>query len=209
MRRLRGWVAGAFIMLASAISCAEGSFEENASESASNQAALLGGSEPVGLSIFFRNGSARSIDLIGNAPRYLQELDISEQVVTVADEGIDPLFTAPSTASLDWTGVELVEEQWIPGLDGTFTRERYYRNAQWMERPSRFIVASYDASGHRVGPELKFVAGHDNRWGFLDDGFVRRFNARQLAVGCPAPGNCAGATYIAEALVQVRNTSRP
>jgi predicted CXXCH cytochrome family protein len=37
-----------------------------------------------------------------------------------------------------------------------------------------------------------------------DDGFVRRFNARQTAFGCPAQGDCTGATFVAQGLVQLR-----
>ncbi len=165
--------------------------------------------EPVGLSLFFQNGTAQPIALVGDSARYLQEIDISEQVVTATDEGIDPLLVAPQTADWDWRGAQLVEEEYVPSLDGTFTRERYYRGAKWMERPVRFTLTAHDADGKRIGHKLRFDAGTDDKWRRADDGFVRRLSARQLALGCSAPGDCTGATYVAEVLVQARSAVHP
>ena len=164
---------------------------------------------PVGLSLFFQNGVAQPIELVGNEARYLQEVDISEQVVTATDEGIDPLLTAEATKDWNWQGVHFVEEQYIPSLDGTFTRERYFRGAKWMEKSGHFVVSAYDDQGKRVGHKLIFQTGKDDKWSRADDGFIRRFDARQLALGCAAPGDCSGATFIAEALVQVRSATHP
>ena len=165
-------------------------------------------STPVGLSLFFQNGNAETLRLTSGPRRYIQELDIVERVVGEEDQGIEPLFSAPSTQSLDWSGISLVEEQWIPGLDGTFTRERYYRGAKWMEAKSSFILIPRDHRGRRAGTIHRFKVGSDNRWRASDDAFVRRFNARQVATGCAAVNDCSGATYIAEALIQARNATR-
>jgi hypothetical protein len=171
--------------------------------------ALLHHHEPVGLSLIFQNGSAETLRLTKGPRRYIQELDIIERVASAADEGIDPLINGTAAATLDWSGVGLVEEQWIPSLDGTFTRERYYRGAKWMEAKSSFVLTPRDHRGRRVGPPLRLDVGTDNRWRTNDDAFVRRFNARQRAVGCPAVNDCSGASYIAEALIQARNATRP
>lgn len=170
--------------------------------------ALHVGGDPVGLSLFFRDGTHEPLRLTKGHPRYLQEVDIVERVQTTEDLGIEPLFTAPATQSLDWTGVTLVEEQWIPSLDGTFTRERYYRNAKWMERKSSFTLVPRDAQGHTVGSPLHFAVGRDNAWRPSNDAFVRRFSARQLALGCTQVNDCSGAAYVAETLVQARDATR-
>ena len=169
--------------------------------------ALHGRAEPVGLSVLIENGAAPVLRLTKGPRRYLQELDLVERVVGSVDQGIEPLFTAPSTSGLDWSGVTLAEEQWIPGLDGTFTRERYYRNAQWMERRSSFVLTQRDEHGRRVGERLHLNVGSDDRARRSDDTFVRRFSARQRALGCVQVGDCSGATYIAEALIQARDAT--
>jgi len=168
------------------------------------------GTSPVGLSFFFQNGVARPIAFRGNPARFLQEIDISESVVTTTDQGIQPLIDDSAVSGMDWRGVTQVEEIWIPGLDGTFTRERYYRNARWMENPGTFTVHALDAQGQELGPTLVAHAGRDDRRSPQDDDWTRRFNARQLTPGCPAIGNCSGATsFTAEALIQLRDALHP
>lgn len=172
------------------------------------ETALHGRSDAVGLSLLLENGATQTLRLTKGPRRYLQELDIVERITGTTDEGIDPLFSSPSTSSLDWTGVTLVGEQWIPGLDGTFTRERYYRDAKWMERRSRFVLTPRDSHGRRVGNRLHFDVGSDDEARRADDAFVRRFSARQRALGCPQVNDCAGATYVAETLIQARDATR-
>jgi hypothetical protein len=164
---------------------------------------------PIGLSLFFSNGQAAPLEQVGSAPRFLQEIDIVESVTSTDDRGIAPLIESGTASGLDWRGVEQVEEVWVPSLTGTFTRERYFRNARWMEVPSRFTVVALDGRGRRIGAPLVAHAGSDDRWRPGDDGFVRRFVARQLAVGCPSVGNCEGAVFIAEALIQFRDALHP
>ncbi|HEY8945349.1 MAG TPA: hypothetical protein VIM73_13855 [Polyangiaceae bacterium] len=168
------------------------------------------GDGPVGLSFFFRNGAANPIVFRGNPARFLQEIDISESVVTTTDQGIQPLITSSAVSGMDWRGVTQVEEIWLPAFDGTFTRERYYRNARWMENEGNFTVHALDAQGHQVGPALVAHAGRDDRRSAQDDDWTRRFNARQLTSGCSAIGNCTGATsFTAEALIQLRDALHP
>jgi predicted CXXCH cytochrome family protein len=181
----------------------------NADESVAKVDQAVHEAEPVGLSLFFENGQAAPLKLLGAAPRFLQEIDITESVASATDEGIRPLITNSGASSLDWRGVEQVEEIWVPSLDGTFTREHYYRNARWMENSGTFTVVALDARGQQVGSELVAHAGTDDRRKPQDDGFSRRFSARQLAVGCPSVGNCAGATFTSEALIQFRDALHP
>jgi hypothetical protein len=149
------------------------------------------------------------VHLVGGAPRFLQELDIVEAVPLATDSGIQPLIDGGVTSSLNWHGVAQVEEIWVPGLDGTFTRERYFREATWMEVPSTFTVVPVDAQGHSVGQSLVAHAGSDDVRKTSDDDFVRRFVARQVATHCPSVGDCTGATFRAEALIQLRDALDP
>src|SRR4051812_17520183 len=113
--------------------------------------AVVGASAPIGLSLFFQNGVATPLKFLGNPPRFLQEIDITESVPSATDQGIEPLITSSAARALDWRGVEQVEEIWVPALDGTFSRERYFRNARWMEEKSSFKVVALDAHGHPIG----------------------------------------------------------
>jgi len=65
--------------------------------------------EPVGLSLLFQNGAMAPLTLVGAAPRYLREIDLVATVPTASDQGIQPLIDGSELASLDWTGVEMVE----------------------------------------------------------------------------------------------------
>jgi hypothetical protein len=161
--------------------------------------------EPVGLSLLFQNGVSPPVALVGDAPRYLQEIDIVATVLTQGDQGIEPLIENSELASLDWSGVEMVEEDWRLGGDGTFIRQRFYRNAKWMEKPSLFQVVPTDNHGNAVGLPLIAHAGKDDRLNSSDDGFVRRFGVRQVAFGCASQSDCSGATFMVQGLVQLRD----
>lgn len=77
-----------------------------------HQARLAGSArvEPVGLSLFFRDGAAAPITLVGDAPRYLQEIDIVATVPTQGDQGIEPLIQNIELASLDWLGARTARQ---------------------------------------------------------------------------------------------------
>lgn len=161
--------------------------------------------DSIGLSLFFQNGKVAPLTLVGDAPRYLQEIDIVATVETPTDRGIEPIIENSDLSALDWRGITMVEEDWRAAGDGTFIRQRFYRNAKWMEKPGLFQVAPTDESGTVVGQTLIACAGKDDALNASDDGFVRRFVARQIALGCPSEGDCAGATFVAQGLVQLRN----
>lgn len=181
------------------------------------EASLGAGAAPVGLSLWWQDGAvrneageARPVDLYEDFRRYVQELDITASVVTGDDRGIEPLKETGDMAGLDWTGVEFVEEDWRPDFEGTFTRSRFYRKARWMERYSIFALVPINAAGAVVGAPVLELAGLDDRQLPGDDGFVRRFDARQITPRCPAIGDCSGATeFIAQGLVQVRYAMQP
>lgn len=164
---------------------------------------------PIGLSLFFTNGEPRPLGQADGHARYLQEIDLVESVATPDDRGIQPLLEHARLSRLDWDGLEQVEEIWSPGLDGTFTRERYFRGARWMDLPSVFRVSARNSRGKPLGRPWVVKAGRDDRRAPGDDVFVRRFVARQSAFGCPGVGDCEGAVFVAEALVQARGALRP
>jgi hypothetical protein len=166
--------------------------------------------DPVGLSLFFRNGEMAPIQLVDGPTRYLQELDILEEKVTTTDEGIEPIIEDSDLSNLDWTGISMVEENWRPDVDGTYIRQRFYRNARWMERASLFILFPTNDYGDIVGQPIWAYAGKDNQLTNADDEFIRRFNARQITKGCPAINDCTGATsFTAQGLIQLRQARQP
>jgi hypothetical protein len=165
-----------------------------------------GHDDPVGLSLFVRDGQPDPLRIISGPERYMQEMDIVASAVTADDEGIDPLIDSGDLSGLDWSGIDLVDEEWRPSADGTFIRQRFYRGAAWMEDPSWFVVFQADDDGILDKPPIRAFAGFDDFRTALDDGFVRRFDARQIATGCPAIGDCEGATqFVAQGLVQLRD----
>ena len=165
--------------------------------------------EPVGLSVFFQNSQAAPIKLLGEHRRFLQEVDITvSSPPSGTDLGIQPVQQSGEFAGLNWNGVQMVEEDWRPDGAGKFTRQRFYRGARWMKNPSSFQLWPMNANGIRIGLPLFAFTGLDEFRTPADDGFVRRFVARQIALGCPAVNNCTGATFIAQALVQWRHNQR-
>jgi hypothetical protein len=198
-----------WLSLAALCAAASGCGASGDEPAAKVEEAVCDSDAPVGLSLFFQNGQPTPLSLLGSAPRFLQEIDITESVPSATDDGIAPLIASSPARALDWRGVSQVEEIWIPGLDGTFSRERYYRNARWMEASAAFSVLALDAHGHQVGLPLVARAGADDHRAPEDDGFTRRFSARQIATGCVSVGDCAGATFSAEALIQWRDALHP
>jgi hypothetical protein len=159
----------------------------------------------VGLSLFFRDGTIAPIHLDGRAGRYIQELDIVASVNTATDQGIAPVEHTGDLAGLDWRGVAFVEEDWRQAPDGTFTRQRFYRGARWMEERSQFVLFATDVHERPVGSPILAASGSDGGHGPDGDFFVRRFVARQITTGCAAVGDCSGATgFTAQGLVQLR-----
>jgi hypothetical protein len=162
-------------------------------------------STPIGLSLFFSDGAMAPLTLVGDAPRYLQEIDVIATVPSATDDGIDPVIAQGDLSRLDWTGVHQVDEDWRPSGDGTFMRQRFYRGARWMDGPSSFKVFPANDAGEIFDDPLVLQAGEDDRLQPSNDAFVRRFVARQIATGCPAVGDCTGAAFTAQGLVQLRH----
>jgi hypothetical protein len=194
------------VVCGGSVSCGQSSGGEGVS---AVEEAVQCSETPVGLSLFFVNGAAPPLRVVGDSPRFLQEIDLVDSQSSNTDLGIQPLIDTGPLAALDWRDVSQVEELWIPAQDGSFTRERYYRSARWMEQQSKFRLSALDGLGNEIGRPTFANAGRDDELTGNDDALVRRFVARQSAIGCPTVGNCAGAVFVAEALVQLRDNLHP
>src|SRR5438552_5634867 len=118
-----------------------------------------GGADAVGLSLFFNDGTMKPLTFYGNPPRYLNEIDIvTSTPPETTDRGIDSLMKLGELSKLDWTGVKMVDEDWRQSGDGMYQRQRFYRNAHWMNAPSDFVVYATDAGGRRLGATLTVSA---------------------------------------------------
>lgn len=166
---------------------------------------------PVGLSLFFENGVIQPIQIVGDSPRFLQEIDITAEVTTTTDNGVESLIASGALGDLDWRGIHYLEDRWTQPGDGTWTRERFYRGANWMVQPTEFFALPLDAERRQIGEPIRFDAGVDNYWNeHQDDNFVRRFNVRQTTVGCQAYEDCSNvSSYLVEGLVQSRQEQFP
>jgi predicted CXXCH cytochrome family protein len=163
---------------------------------------------PVGLSLLANNGVIRPITFYDNPPRFIGEIDLVFTAPAQSlDDGIEPLKTFSGVSDLNWTGTKMVDEDWR-ATGNTFRRQRFYRNAAWMNAASRFNLVAVDAGGKRIGPEFKLEAGRDDLAG-SGDMFVRRFIARQIANGCKSQTSCEGAEFSTQALVQLRVNKNP
>jgi hypothetical protein len=169
--------------------------------------AAQGAAAPVGLSLFFLDGQIAPITLVGDVPRFLQEVDIVVNTPpSPTDQGLAPLMQNSELGSLDWSGVHLADEDWRPDADGTWILQRFYRGARWMEQPGHFAVTPLDAAGRPAGDPILAQTGRDDRWSPGDDGFVRRFLVRQVIRGCAGLNDVTGATsFTLQGLVQFRD----
>jgi hypothetical protein len=145
---------------------------------------------------------------------YINQIDVRAAIDASSDEGIDGLDDEGDFASLDWDGVDLEEESFLasPNADGTWTRRRFYRGAEWMDVPSWFLIEQVDAQGHLTALPIVVGTGSEHVRTSLDSFFARRLRAIQWTNDCAAPGDCDGASaFSEEALVELRysNGTKP
>jgi hypothetical protein len=162
----------------------------------------------VGLALEVDNGVGVPLKVKAGQTFYINQIDLRASLNATQDEGVDGLRRAGDFAQLQWDGVKLVDEEPIPlsNPDGTFTRRRFYRDAQWMEQPSVFNVQPVDAEGLPTGRAVSLHIGKDDRRKSNDDFFIRRLRAIQWTYDCRTATDCTGArNFSEEALVEVRN----
>jgi hypothetical protein len=203
-RVLRGWGLMALALLGGA--CGQAG-PGNADES-STLGQQTGAPVPVGLALEVDNGVGVPLRVRAGQRFYIDQLDLRASVAAAWDEGVEGLDTQGDFAFLAWQGVHLVDEE--PNLlanpDGTYTRRRFYRHAQWMNVPNYFIVQPVDALGHPTGRAITLDGGSGGARRARDDFFIRRMRAIQWTYDCVSHTDCAGATaFEEEALVELRN----
>jgi hypothetical protein len=167
---------------------------------------------PVGLAIEVDNGVGQPLQIRQGQRFYLNQLDIRASVDLSQDEGVAPLASTGDFADLPWEGTRLADQEFVllANPDGTFTRQRFYRAAAWMDAGSTFTLAQWDAHGRPLAPPLVVDAGQEARRQEHDDFFVRRLRAIQWTFDCRTLTDCAGAQrFTAEALVELRYAMHP
>lgn len=164
----------------------------------------------IGLALEVENGEGVPLEVRSRQRFFINQIDIRAFVETNVDNpNLEALRAEGDFAALDWEGVAFRENEplLLPNPDGTFTDRRFYRDAAWMERGSLFTVWQVDAEGNRISRKLRIYAGTDDRRGFFDGFFIRRFRGIQWAYDCASPDDCSTATqFMEEGLVEVRNT---
>jgi hypothetical protein len=139
---------------------------------------------------------------------FINQIDLREVVTSTRDEGVDGLRRTGRFAPLSWQGLKQVDEEplLLANGDGTFTRRRFYRQAQWMEQASEFTVLPVDWRGRPTGPLIRLNIGRGDRRQPSDDFFIRRLRAVQTTSDCKSASDCTTARkFTEEALVEVRN----
>jgi hypothetical protein len=179
-------------------------------QSLSEAADLRPGQTPsaVGLALEVEDGAGVPLKVRAGQTFYIDQIDVRATATATKDEGVDGLRQAGDFAGLAWQGLSLADEEpvLLSNPDGTFTRRRFYRNAQWMEQPSVFTVQPVDAKGRPTGRAIPLHIGKDDRFKKNDDFFIRRLRAIQWTADCRTATDCSGATkFSEEALVELRN----
>ncbi|NUP06109.1 MAG: cytochrome C [Polyangiaceae bacterium] len=167
---------------------------------------------PIGLAFEIDNGVGVPLRVRRGQRFYINQIDIRTAIDTTTDEGVDGLSQSGDFADFDWDGVEFEEESFVgqPNADGTFSRRRFYRGADWMEDPSFFVVEQIDAGGHTLALPVVVGTGLEHIRTTLDSFFIRRLRAIQWTNDCVSPTSCDGASaYEEEALVELRSANGP
>lgn len=164
--------------------------------------------EVVGLAVEIDNGNPIPLRVRAGQRFYLNQIDMRAAIDSTVDEGVGGLSRAGDFRALNWAGTRFVDQNFLltANADGTFTRQRFFRDATWMDQRSNFTLQQRDASGAPIGPLLTYQAGMDSRRDDSDDFFDRRLRAIQWTFDCPVlHGDCAGAKkFQEEALVELR-----
>ena len=163
---------------------------------------------PVALALEVEDGAGVPLKLKAGQPFYVNIIDIRASVTATRDEGLDGLRKAGDFSSLPWGGTKLIEQEpvLLANADGTYTRRRFYRQAQWMNVPSTFSVQPVDAKGRPTGRTIVLNIGTDDQLRDNDDFFIRRLRGIQWTNDCKSLTDCSGAkNFLEEGLVEVRN----
>jgi hypothetical protein len=167
---------------------------------------------PIGLALEIDQGTGVPLKVRSGQRFYINQIDMRASVDRTEDEDVDGLDEEGDFASLDWDDIELEEESFVgqANADGTWTRRRFYRGADWMDVPSGFVIEQVDAQGHITTYPIIVGTGLEHTRTPFDSFFTRRLRAIQWTYDCAAPGDCDGASaFSEEALVELRYANGP
>lgn len=165
---------------------------------------------PIGIALEIDQGAGVPLKVRAGQRVYIDQIDVRAAIDTSSDEGVDGLADAGDFASLDWDDVELEDESFVgqASSDGTFTRRRFFRGADWMDKPSFFLIEQVDQNGHITTFPLLVGTGLEQLRTPLDSFFIRRLRAIQWTNDCQSMDSCDGATsFTEEALVELRSAN--
>jgi hypothetical protein len=147
---------------------------------------------PIGLALDIEDGVAVPLSVRANQTFYINQIDMRAHANTSVDEGIAALFHAGDFANLDWRGTQLVDQSFVnlPNADGTFTRRRFYRESNWMNVPTLFLIEQLDARGRVRGAPVVVDDGHLDERAPGDMFFARRLRGIQWANDCVSKDDC-------------------
>ncbi|NUO49602.1 MAG: cytochrome C [Polyangiaceae bacterium] len=164
-------------------------------------------STPIGLALEMDQGAGVPLKLRSGQRFYINQIDMRASIDASVDEGVDGLDDEGDFKSLDWDHTTFEEESFVgqPNQDGSWSRRRFYRGADWMDAPSFFIVEQINAQGHLTTYPIIVGTGLEHLRTPLDSFFARRLRAIQWTNDCESPTSCEGATsFTEEALVELR-----
>ncbi|WNG23510.1 cytochrome C [Cystobacter fuscus] len=172
-----------------------------------------GGSKPIPLALEvgyegLPPGKAQPLRVKAGQSFFINQIDVREVVKSTRDEGVDGLRRTGRFAQLPWQGLKQADEEPIilANANGTYTRRRFYRQAQWMEQTSVFTVLPVDGWGRPTGRPILLNIGRGDRRQPTDDFFIRRLRAVQTTADCKSLSDCSTARdFTEEAIVEVRN----
>lgn len=170
-------------------------------------------STPIGLAVRIEEGAGQPLQVRAGQTFFINQIDMRASLDAGADEGVSGLATTGDFSTLDWSGLEKVDESATdsPNPDGTFTNRRFYRSARWMEKKSTFTFVQVDTNGVPTAPKHTIVsAGRDDKMKDSDAFFIRRMRAIQWTFDCVSRTDCTGAhAFQEEALVELRDSLHP
>lgn len=220
-------ITGLVALIASAASCApeqqpssepDGESLGQSSDELCVDAPAPGGATsantPVGLALEIDQGAGVPLKVRAGQRFYVNQIDIRASVQATIDEEVDGLDRSGDFAQLDWDGIQFEDESFVgqQNADGTYTRRRFFRGADWMDKPSQFRIDQIDAKGKKIGATVVVGTGLEYHRTPADSFFVRRLRAIQWAYDCESATSCDEASvFEEEALVELRYAggSRP
>ena len=211
-------VGAAYLLVGCAVESAETAPRTRAQDLSGPHAAGpagRAGDRAIGLALEVNDGVGRALSVRAGQAFYIDQIDLRAALQTSVDEGVAGLDAAGDFASLDWSGLSPVDEDFPPEPDaeGRYTRRRFYRGARWMEEASDFRIEQLDAQDRVVAAPWRLGIGTGDGSGAAGKGsggfFVRRSRAIQHVHDCPAARDCTGAvSFEEEALVELRHATR-